>query len=81
MVSPAYDLRMPLLTSREVISRTGWTRSWISSLFKRGKIEGRKDESGDLLIDEQSLIDYLNAPRDTGGRPPKKRRKPTNKQS
>jgi hypothetical protein len=60
-----------LLTSAEVTERTGWTRAWVSSLFNRGKLRGTKNAQGLLLISEQSLEDYLAAPRDVGGRPRK----------
>ena len=65
------DHPMPYLTTNEVTQRTGWTRAWVSSLFNRGKLRGTKTAQGLLLIDEQSLDEYLAAPPDKGGRPRK----------
>lgn len=71
---------MPLLTTKEVMERTGWPRQWVNNLLKRGKLKGAQLPNGRWLIDEQSLKDY-DPKADKGGRPPKPRRKRHDDQS
>ena len=46
------------LTVKEVIERTGWTRQWVNSLLKRGKLKGVQQKNGRWLIEEQSFLEY-----------------------
>lgn len=64
--------RMPTsyLTVKEVMQRTGWTRQWVNSLIKRGKLKGIQKKNGRWMIEEQSFLDY-DPEADKGG--PRKR--------
>lgn len=60
LVMQVHDRGVPksYLTVREVMDRTGWTRQWVNSLIKRGKLKAVQKKNGRWLIEEQSFRDY-----------------------
>jgi hypothetical protein len=68
--TPMHDSGMPLLTVIEAARKVGKSRQWIYSLADRKKIKSVHDETGRLLIDEESLLAY-NPEDDPGGKPRK----------
>jgi len=47
------------ITVQEAIQLSGYTKSYISRLWRQGKIAGARIGKKMILIEKQSLLDYL----------------------
>lgn len=64
----------PVLTTSEASTKSGLNREYISYLLQIGRIEGVKPWGRDWMVYEDSLMAFLEQPRNPGPRGPHKKR-------
>jgi excisionase family DNA binding protein len=64
------DTSRPYLTVAQAVERTGWTRSYLAYLMRRGKLEGFR-VAREWLIYVDSLESFLASPRKPGPKGPR----------